>query len=83
MVEYMATTENKYVHKGSASWMGVQWPFVYPKKIITAETITPMDKIMSLMMWMWAASMFIFINFFCSSFSPSFDVISSRLTVSF
>lgn len=48
-VEYKATIENKYVQKGSANCQGVHCgdsPAI--KYIMDAETITPIDKIMSL-----------------------------------
>ena len=65
-VEYKATMENKYVHKGSANWIYVHFLVSESSahiKITDAETITPIDKIISLKIWIYAASMLILLNF--------------------
>lgn len=60
IVEYIAIIENKYVHNGSANCQNVQLLGSALKNITIADIITPIDNIMSLIIWIWAAWIFMF-----------------------
>ena len=62
IVVYIAIKENRYVQRGSARCQYDQtWPSGANTKIIPADMMTPIDKIISVIIWMYAACILIFL----------------------